>query len=797
MRSEHPEYVRLPPPPPATEVAFEEERPRRLGDFLAVVRRHLRLAVTCFGVTFALAVLVTLLTPRSYTAATRIQVGRQSAVQLRLQNNVVSLDDSDRSDRAALTFVSTQAAALRSRDLAERVIRAYGLDRRAAFLEPATHRNDPLPIAQEVPETLRPSGFEVAPGSRPARGASAPQPIDPELLDRYMRYLSVKEVQGADLVDVAFVTPSAPLSAFLSAVHTEAYLEANEDARHATDVFAEQFLAQKLAAARKRVKRSETALARFTARHPSVAADKEEHVGGKRLADLSALLTKSRADRLALESRYQFLTSPRTDPLAYFLDRPAVERLRLSLLDVRAQKAGLDERLGENHPHMLELTRLESEIDEQLRAEVSRDVESVRAKYDAARQQEDRLRAEVEEEQRSGSETNRLAARYELLHNDVDTARKLHGSLLEQQLATHANSDIGASNIRIIERAQIPKHPSWPKVPLNLVFGLTAGLVIGVGAAFTRDYFDHSVRSGTEIEALLNVPMLATIPNFALARASAGLPAPGSTNGTHASNGVGSARGHELVVLHEPESPVSEAFRSMRTALLFTPARRPRVIVLTSARAGEGKTVASLNLATALAQCGARVLLIEADLRHPRLHQVLGMYNRPGLSDYLAGQHDELDDLIRHVDAAGLAFLPSGAPSPNPAELLGSSRMRALLRTCRERYDFVVVDTPPVLPVTDAVVIGRRSDGVVLVVKGSDTPRELVRRAHDRLVQTGIRCLGTIVNNVDGGWGDPYFYDAYSAYRRGVDAGEPAHGDQASVGSMADWLRGVVRRTSS
>jgi succinoglycan biosynthesis transport protein ExoP len=777
----------LPLPAPTTEIAIEEMAPRHLGDYLAVLRRHQRLAVLAFGATVLLAMLVTILTPRRYTAWTRLQVGRQSSIQLHLQNNVISLDDGEHGDRAAIAFVGTQATALHSRDLAERVMRRYGLAESPAFLEPAKHRTGPLSLPAGVQEPFSPRGL-VTETDPALDGHGDHAPVAPKLLDRYMRYLSVKQVAGTDLIDVSFVTPSPTLSAFLAGAHAQAYLEANDDLRHATDVVARRFLGQKIVEASKRVKRADAALDRFATRHPDVAVDEEHKVGGQRILELSTLLTRAETDRVALEGRYQFLTNPRSDPLAYFLDRPGVEKLRLALLDVQAQRAGFDERLGENHPRMVELGRLQSEIGDQLKGEVARDVASVRAHYDAAREREEGLRRKLEQQQTVGTEMNRLGARYELLRNDVQTARNLHTSLREQQLATAAHSDLGASNVAVIERPEVPERPSRPKLPLNLALGVAAGLVVALGAAFGRDYFDHSVRTSEEAERFLQAPALATIPRF-------------GTNGHIA----GAPPRHELVLLREPASAVAEAFRAMRTALLFSNATAPRVIVITSARAGEGKTVASLNLATALAQSGSRVLLVEADLRHPRCHDLFGLYDVGGLSSFLSGETDDLDELILRLDAPGLFFLPCGPLPENPADLVGSQRMHEALGVLRMRYDFVVIDTPPVLPVTDAVVLGREADGVVLVVKGNETPRELVRRAHDRLVQMGGHLVGVIVNDVEPTRGDPYFYDPYYVYGKRPSAGsDDGHGGPflrrawdsnviPAATRAADWVKGVAQ----
>jgi capsular exopolysaccharide synthesis family protein len=274
-----------------------------------------------------------------------------------------------------------------------------------------------------------------------------------------------------------------------------------------------------------------------------------------------------------------------------------------------------------------------------------------------------------------------------------------------------------------------------------------------IGAAFVCEYFDSSVKSGEEVEGLLQLPTLATVPNFAVARRRMSLPGPAAA--------AGSGREHDLVMLHEPRSPAAEAFRALRTAVLFSaPDAPPKVIMVTSAGAGEGKTSSCLNLATSLAEAGSRVVVLDVDLRRPSCHRLLGLQNHVGPSSFLSGQVD-LPGVLHSVAKPKMTFVPAGPMPPNPAELVGSVRMRAALDRLRHDYDFVLLDAPPVLPVTDAVVLGREAEGVVLVVKGQDTPRELVRRARDHLQQAGAHLLGVVVNNVDLGWSDVYFYRQY------------------------------------
>jgi capsular exopolysaccharide synthesis family protein len=483
--------------------------------------------------------------------------------------------------------------------------------------------------------------------------------------------------------------------------------------------------------------------------------------------------------RITMQSRYEFLTRPESEPLGYFLDRPGIQKLHLALLDLGAQRATLANRLGPNHPQMVELGRQEAEIKRQLRAEVEQEVNAVRSRYDAALLREEQLRQKLAEQQEASIELRDLGARYDLLKNEVEGARSLHESLLKQQMETAVNSELAASNMRVIDRAEVPGRPSKPNVPLNLTVGVLAGLVFAVGSAFLCEYFDNSVKSSDEVEELLQIPSLAMIPNFVLARRSGRLAygVAGDGNGA-ASNGGGPTEasngfGGELVVLREPRSPAAEAFRTLRTAILFSaPGAPPKVILVTSAGAGEGKTVSSVNLATSLAEAGSRVLLLDGDLRRPGCHRALGLENDRGLSNFLAGQAD-LGSVIHALDAPRVFFVPAGPAAPNPAELVGSARMRDTLEELRGAYDFIILDSPPVLPVTDAVVLAREADGVVLVVKGDDTPRELVRRARDLLMQANTHLLGAVVNNVDVGWGGVYLYNRYyGGYYAEPPAGE-------------------------
>jgi succinoglycan biosynthesis transport protein ExoP len=758
----HPQTAPLPATVDVFDAEYSEAPARHPRDYLRVLYKYRWLATTCFGLVFGATLLLTLLTTRTYTATTRLQVERESSIQLRLKENVLNLDDSDRTVNGTSSFLATQVATLQSRDLAERVIRSRRLSENEGFLRPDSARPGLLSVGGRVLNALRPRGWES--GAEPATetGSAGGGQVERTLINRYMRYLSVQDVRGTDLIEIGFTTPSPSLSAFLAAAHTEAYMDANDEARVATNVTAKDFLGRQLQESRDHVEAAEAALRQFASEHPDVAVNQEQKVLAQRIGELSTLLSKTEGSRVGLQSKYEFLTQQGADPLAYFLDKPGVQKLHLGLLDLRAQRAGMTQRLGPNHPQILELARQDAEVTRQLGAEVEQETAAVRARFDAASLREEGLRRKISHQEQAAIELRELGTRYDLLKSDVDSAHALHESLVKQQMETAVNSELAASNIRVVERAEVPEGPSRPNVPFNLGLGVLFGLVTAVGAAFACEYFDSSVKSRDDVEGLLQLPTLATIPNFDLARRRGDMQR-AKTNGDGNGNGHVPG-GHELVVLHEPRSAVAEAFRSLRTSVLFSaPGAPPRVILFTSAGAGEGKTVTSLNLATALAASGSRVLLLDVDLRRPNCHPALGVDNARGLSNFLAGQA-ELDSLVHALEVPPIFFVPAGPTPPNPAELVGSTRMRDALEQLRDQYDFVILDSPPVLPVTDACVLSREADGVVLVVKGNDTPRDLVRRARDQLAQAGAHFLGAVVNNVDLGWGDLYFYDRYYGY---------------------------------
>ena len=397
--------------------------PRHLLNHIYVLQRYRKLAAACFCFTFGLVALVVVASPRLFTSASQVLVARQSPIQLRLEGNVLRLGDGE-AGPPSVNFNGTQVAALQSDDLAGRVIREHRLGQNPSFLRPVSFQGRLL-------NTLR--RWHLFP---------AATLTDLDLINIYMSYLSVQQLHGTELIEVDFTTADPALSALLAEAHIQAFVEANEEARRATDLTAKNFLSDQLGESKKRVEEAEGLLRAFASEHPNVAVNQEQNTIAQRIGEVSTLLTGAEVERVTLEGRRDLLSEQGSDAIPYFLDRPGIQKLRLELIDLTAQVAALSQRLGPEHPQMLELRRQEKALKRQLHAEVATEIHAIRSQYDAAQLRERSLRRKLTDLEDSAIVLRDLGARYDLLKRDVETSRKLHESLLKQQMETTVNSDL-------------------------------------------------------------------------------------------------------------------------------------------------------------------------------------------------------------------------------------------------------------------------------------------------------------------------------------------------------------------
>jgi len=478
----------------------------------------------------------------------------------------------------------------------------------------------------------------------------------------------------------------------------------------------------------------------------------------QRLEDLSRNLTVAEGDLAQKESLHEMVKSD-PEQTALLAQNDLLQRLEEKNADLKGQYVDALSQYGPNFPKVVRLRDQVTELQSHIDGERKRTVDRIQNDYQTALVRKALLANSVAQQKLEVGKLNELLIQHNMLKREFETNQQLYDSLQQRLKDATLSAGLRATNIHVVDTAMAPASPERPKKLFNLSVGLVLGLLLGISFAFVREGLEHSsVRSAEDVERLVQATCLALIPSInSTSAARYGLAKPG--NQKAAKNGRVA-----LTVLKDPTSPVAESYRALRSAILFSTAPQPpQTLVVTSSQPNEGKTSTSLNLAAALSQNGARVLIIDGDMRNPGLARAMELGNSKGLSGVLTGAYG-LDEALRRVDpSCDLWVLPAGPHPPNPAELLSSSAMEAVLEDLRKRFEHVVIDSPPLLMVTDATILSTLVDGVVLVVEsGVTTPGALVR-AHRTLVTAGGRILGVVVNKVDSRQSG-YYYGYYSKY---------------------------------
>jgi polysaccharide biosynthesis transport protein len=747
------------PGPPISFSGSPAEEPG-LREHWLVIRKHLRLVgVLCLGAVGLTGLVVFNLT-RVYTAQSTLLIEPQTPAVLDTKEPVTvaaTLPDLD--------YYKTQYDILRSRGLAARVIKELNLADQPPFAEDA----GPKGLIEGWSSGIRNWLNEQLAASAAVPGkTSEVWGVRSSVIDEYLTRLEVEPRFGTELVVVAFTTPDPELSARIANSHVDAYIRRGMELKADAAKNAEEFLSGKLADLKDGVEKSEAALNAYRREHGVITFSLNESGKGEmleqRLTDLNGTLAKVEASRISLEVQQELIRNGEADALPAVMQNQLIQNLKQQVAELAAQYADMSNQF--NPGYYQPLDNLKARLNQsrmQLGEEIKRAAHEVESDYASAAAREHMLEREIATVKSQALALNDASLQDAVLVRQVDASRNLYKSVLERVRELDVSADAPASNISIVDRAEAPRIPSSPKKLLSLELSALVGLLGRIGLAFFREFVDDRLRSSEQIERELRLPSLALVPDFEkLPHAGYGhrslekrSEAPAETNGAQHGNGA-------IVVGPEGRSPAGEAYHAIRTALLFSqPGRTPRSILFTSAVEDEGKTVTALNVALAFAQTGGRVLLVDADLRKARCHEILGIENHLGLSEVLTGQkqHEE----VVHRTGTGLFFLSAGGTCPNPAALLGSTAMRDLLVRVSKDYDHVLVDSPPLMPVSDATALAALVDGVLMIV-GSSTSKRVVRQACARLGRVGAKIFGVALNRVNTANHDYYYYNPYKSY---------------------------------
>jgi capsular exopolysaccharide synthesis family protein len=564
-------------------------------------------------------------------------------------------------------------------------------------------------------------------------------------IDEFLRRLKVVPVRNSRLAEVAFRSQDPVLAARVANNVAQSYIDMNLEFRFTATREASAWLEQQLTEQRKGVEGAEVRLQQYREQNDALSLEDRQNIVVQKLADLNAAVTRAKTERLQKEAMYRQLVDAERDPAMLdtfpaILANEFIQQQKAELATLQRKQAQLAEKYGERHPEMIEVHSAIQTSQLRLQGEVAKIVQAVRTEYQAAVAQEQSMTAALDSQKGEALAMNRKAIDYGVIQRDVDSNKQIYDSLLQRAKETGVSGELRTSNVRIVDPAEPPTSPVSPRRLLSILAGLCGGAFLGIGLAFLFEYLDNRVKTPEEIERDLGLPSLGLIPKTAATAAMA----------------------NPLISDAVPPD-FSEAFRGLRTNILFSASDGgPRSIVVTSTGPSEGKTMVAGNVAIALAQAGQRVLLIDADMRRPRSHELFSLAAEPGLSNLLVGAAKP-SEVVQASGIPNLWVMAAGKTPPNPAELLGSKRFADLTGSLGGHFDCVIIDTPPVLAVTDAAVIAHRSSGVLFVIAADVTSRQAAQTALDQLEHARAKFLGAVLNRVDIER-DAYYYSRY--YRK-------------------------------
>lgn len=710
--------------------------------YLAIVHKRRTLVATCVIVSLIVAVLYNYTTRPLYQATAQILIQRESPDVLPNKEIV----------RVAVTsdYLQTQYQLLVGRALAEKVVAQLELQKSEEF------QTGPLVSPWERFQTKflgRPPAAMVDSDGIPLLPAVA----------AFRSRLRVEPLAGTQLVNLRFTAYRPQVAAAAVNAVAQTYIDETLRSRFNDSSEATGWLSERIREQQAKLDKAEHALQEYREREGLMNGDADN----TRFTTLSGAMLAARTQRIAKEALLSQLRALSPSQLAsspIVATLPAVSTLRMQKVELESEQARLSETLGEKHPDMVRIHHQLQVLDDKIAAEVGNAMHALQAEIAAAREQESGYQGSLQSAKHEALSSNRKAIEYDALKREADSNREMLQGLVMRAKQSGIESEQTHSNVRIVEKAEVPRAPLWPQKTQNYEIALLIGLGLGIGLCVLFENLDNTFKTPDDIAQHLGLPFLGMVPDVSVK------PRPGAAKTSP-------------LILRSPHSPVAEAYRVLRTNVIFSTAERTgHVLIISSGSPGEGKTTTVANLAASLAINGSRVLAIDADLRRPTMHQHFGLLKTPGLSDLIVGK-SRPSQAIHKTQYPGLQVMPCGYVPPNPTELLGSASLREILTALRGHYDWILIDTPPILAMADTSVLCPLVDGLVLVVGAEQIARPAVQRAVEQIRSVNGRVLGVILNKVNLERNSYYYGQYYGEYYRSYYAEKEEDARPAKTGT--------------
>ena len=710
-----------------------QEENIHLRDYMSVILKRRKIILAFFISVVVTTTIISLLMVPAYQSSVTIKINNQNPDVFSIPGLPFSKPGSD--------YYTTQYELLKSRSLAEKVIIKLNLDKNPDFLPVVNIFSKALDAIVSPISSAFSSLFNLK-DDRPASAPGKQKGIPTHLSNALISRVEVTPVKDSQLVKVSFEANTPELSMAVTNALAYAYIEYDLESRIDASRQAKAFLEKQISDTKAKTEESENILNKYASKNQIIFLDSgKQSVLTQKLSGINSSLSEAATERMKKEALHNQIKESGT-AIPEILNNSLIQGLAKEYASLEAEYSNMSSIYTPDYPKMKNLKGQMDTVSYRLEAEKTRLTKSIQSDYYAAQKKERYLKDSFETLQQQVLNFQERAVQYETLKREVDTNKELHNNLLQKLNEVGIAAMSKASSIQVVDPAVYPKHPYKPNKSLNFVLSVIFGLMGGVGLAFFVEYFDNTIKDTQEIEKNIRLPSLGMIPlrdNVAVDT--------------------------RPMLVGSSTDQVAEAFRSIGTFLLLSSSEKPpQTILITSPGGNEGKTTICINIASALAEAIGKGIIIDADLRKPRMHSFFELSNKDGLSNYLSGNIDfDSSDrrLIRPTSMKGISVITSGPTPPNPSELLYSARMKTLLDALQTMYSFVIIDAPPVMGMPDSVLLSSLVDGTVLVVRSGETQKNALSETKKVFNSINAKLLGVILNGVKK---NDMKYDYYSHY---------------------------------